>query len=273
MVDYSFLLAIIFALLLASIAEKFALLSEGGILAAILVGLTIYFFGGWNWFFILAIFFISASAFTRFRAKEKEAVNQEFAKGGVRDFWQVAANGALAALIAVINQFHPLNTFYFAFLGVAATITADTIATEIGVLSNNSFMITTLKKVEKGTSGAVSVLGLTAAFLGSLSIGIIAFLLSNYAKAPYIEPVFLIAIPTIAGTAGALVDSLLGATVQVMFWCPKCKKQTEREVHKCGTQTKYYKGWKFINNDTVNLLSSMIGALIGGGLYQLFKGF
>ncbi|MEK6953869.1 MAG: DUF92 domain-containing protein [Candidatus Micrarchaeota archaeon] len=275
--EFSFLVGIIATLVLGSVAAKHRLLSEGGILAAILVGLTIFTFGGWNWFFILAVFFVSASAFTKYRAKEKTEVNKEFAKGGVRDFWQVAANGALAALIAIANRYYPLNTLYFAFLGVVATVTADTLSTEIGVLSDKAYLITNFKKVEKGVSGAVSWLGLSAAFLGALAIGVLAYILADlgtsYFKTPPIEPIFLIAIPAFAGVAGALVDSLLGATIQVMYWCPKCKKQTEREIHKCGTKTVYHKGWRQINNDTVNLLSSICGGLIGGGLYQLLKGF
>ncbi|HLC47527.1 MAG TPA: DUF92 domain-containing protein [Candidatus Norongarragalinales archaeon] len=275
--DFSFLIGIIATLALGGVAAKHQLLSEGGILAAILVGLTIFTFGGWNWFLILAIFFVSASGFTRYRAKDKAEVNKEFAKGGVRDFWQVAANGALAALLAMINHYYFLNTLYFAFLGVVATVTADTLSTEIGVLSDKAYLITTLKKVEKGVSGAVSWLGLSAAFLGSLAIGVLAYILSDlgsaYFKTPPVDPILLIAIPTVAGLTGALIDSYLGATIQVMYWCPKCKKQTERETHKCGTRTVYHKGWKSINNDTVNLLSSICGAIIGGGLYQLFKGF
>jgi uncharacterized membrane protein len=145
------------------------------------------------------------------------------------------------------------------------------LATEIGVLSKESYLITNLKKVEKGVSGAISKLGVMAGFLGALAIGILAWILSNYFSAPKIEPAFLIVIPTVTGLTGALLDSFLGATMQVMYWCPKCKKQTERELHKCGTKTKYYKGARFINNDTVNLVSTIAGGLIGAGLYLALK--
>ncbi len=272
MYDYSVFFAIIGALTLAGIAAKYQLLSEGGIFAAILMGLAIFFFGGWNWFIILGFFFVVASAFTRYRSDEKAEVNREFAKGGIRDFWQVAANGALAALIAVINSFIPLNTAYFAFLGVVATALADTLATEIGVLSSNAYLITTLKKVEKGASGAISRLGVGVSFLGALSIGILAFILDGPFSASAIEPAYLIVIPAVSGLLGALIDSFLGATVQLMYWCPKCRKQTEREIHKCGSKTKYHKGWKAITNDTVNLISTLAGGLIAAGLYQLLKG-
>ncbi len=104
MVDFIFFSGVIAILTLASIAARFELLSEGGISAALLVGLAIFWFGGWPWFLLLAAFFLISSGFTKFKDKDrrKQLAMKEFAKGGVRDFWQVGANGALAALMAVI---------------------------------------------------------------------------------------------------------------------------------------------------------------------------
>ena len=49
------------------------------------------------------------------------------------------------------------------------------------------------------------------------------------------------------------MDSLLGATVQVIYTCPACGKETERHpLHACGTQTVYKRGWRWMNNDAVN---------------------
>jgi len=110
MVDFEFFSGIIAILVLASVAARHELLSEGGVLASLIIGGAIFWFGGWVWFLLLASFFVIASAATKFGEKDKEAVNRDFAKGGVRDFWQVGANGALAALVAVAYHFFPYNT-------------------------------------------------------------------------------------------------------------------------------------------------------------------
>ncbi len=275
MVDFGLFSGVIAVLLLASIAARHELLSEGGILAALLVGITILWFGGWVWFLLLASFFLISSGFTKFREhdRRKKLAMREFAKGGVRDFWQVGANGALAALVAVIYHFLPLNTLYFAYLGIIATVTADTLATEIGVLSKEAYLLTTFKKAPRGLSGAVSWMGLLVSLLASSLIGVSALLINNYFNFTGIDSAALVLIPTVAGFFGALVDSLMGATIQVMYYCKKCRKPTERSVHKCGTKTVFYRGWNGVTNDTVNLLSSLVGALIAAGLYHALKGY
>jgi len=64
------------------------------------------------------------------------------------------------------------------------------------------------------------------------------------------------------GLAGALFDSLLGATVQGIYFCDRCRKETERPVHRCGAQTRRLRGWTWLNNDWVNFLSSLVGGLV-----------
>ena len=40
-----------------------------------------------------------------------------------------------------------------------------------------------------------------------------------------------------AGLLGALFDSLLGATVQAIYYCPACEKETERHlIHLCNVE-------------------------------------
>jgi uncharacterized membrane protein len=74
-----------------------------------------------------------------------------------------------------------------------------------------------------------------------------------------------------SGFAGSTVDSLLGATVQAMYCCPACHKITERHPrHTCGTPTTLERGWGWLNNDLVNFTCSLVGALVGAGLWVLF---
>jgi uncharacterized membrane protein len=61
---------------------------------------------------------------------------------------------------------------------------------------------------------------------------------------------------TVAGFVGSVADSLLGATIQRMYWCKKCQKLTERQVHSCGEKAEYKQGLKWVDNDVVNFLSA-----------------
>ena len=48
-----------------------------------------------------------------------------------------------------------------------------------------------------------------------------------------------------------MVDSILGATVQAMYYCPACEKETERPIHNCGTRTRPMRGVNWLNNDDI----------------------
>jgi uncharacterized membrane protein len=71
----------------------------------------------------------------------------------------------------------------------------------------------------------------------------------------------------VAGTLGALVDSLLGATVQATYWCGACGEPTEAAVHlRCGRPSTLVHGWRWMNNDAVNALATAAGALAGAAV-------
>ncbi len=277
-----YLIGIIILLLFAIFAFKRDALTEEGTLVAIIIGLLVFIFpaspiAGRIWFTLLAVFFVTSFIVTKFNATSKEAVNREFAKGATRDLMQVFANGAGAALFAVIYYFYPSNAIFVAFAVVLATVNADTWATELGVLSKHRpILITTLKPVERGTSGAVSVVGLAASLVGALFIALssvfLLFLNSSYTHVFVPIPggvLGFILLVTVFGVIGSLIDSWFGATLQIMYYCKKCKKETERTVHTCGEKTTYFKGLKFFDNDVVNLASSLIAGAIAWGVFTI----
>lgn len=237
-------------------------LTVSGWFGAIFVGTLTFGFAGWAWGLTLIAFFVSSSLLSRYKeaVKERRAA-EKFAKGGRRDIGQVLANGGLAALCAVAYAlFGQPAAILAAFVGLMATVTADTWATELGVLSSRRpRLVTTWREVEPGTSGAVSLTGTTAALAGSLLIGVGLWILLLLEAGP--ASPWLVAVALVGGLGGALVDSLLGATVQAIF-AYRDGRETERRFAHDGTPTTFVRGWPWLNNDLVNLLSSIVGALL-----------
>jgi len=271
------LVGVILSGLIALLAYKRNSLSKSGVAGAMLVGTAIFGFGGWVWGMTLIAFFVLSTLLSHYKEREKEQIAAEkFDKGGRRDFGQAAANGGAGALIALAYVFVPDPLILAAFAGIMATVNADTWATEIGVLSTKPpRLITTFEPVEPGTSGGVTLLGTLATLGGAIAIGLslILFLAIDgifggvgfeMAGEPALAVPGLILAAGIGGLAGSLFDSLLGATVQSIYFCPICEKETEKCLHTCGTQTDQARGWRWLNNDLVNFISSIVGGAVAG---------
>jgi uncharacterized protein (TIGR00297 family) len=258
------LLGFLFAAIIALAAYRARSLSRSGAWGAFLVGTIIFGLGGWQWAVLLLAFFISSSVLTRLFAKRKAVVNEKFDKGGVRDIGQVLANGGVAAIFAGLHFFYPQAAWtWMGFAASMAAVNADTWATELGVLNPSMpRLITTWKPVERGTSGGISIYGTLAALAGSGLVATLAALVSP-AFIP-VSPFLLFVFVILAGLLGSLFDSLLGATVQAIYRCPHCDKETEKHpLHSCGTATFQVRGWRWLNNDMVNLGCSIFGAVVG----------
>jgi uncharacterized protein (TIGR00297 family) len=247
-------------IVVAALAWWAGALSGSGAIAAAGVGGLIFGLGGLPWASLLLAFFISSSALSRaFRARKTQA-NEKFAKGSRRDWGQVLANGGLGASLVICQGLFPEQDWpWIAFAGGMAAVNADTWATEIGVLSASPpRLITTGRIVERGASGGVTWLGSLAALAGAALIGGLAALFSSPANA-----IALGAAIGVGGMGGAFFDSLLGATVQAIYSCPACQKETERHpTHGCGAATSRLRGWRWLNNDGVNFACSLAGAAV-----------
>lgn len=249
------------AIVIAAAAYRVHALSKSGAAAAVLVGAVIFGVGGWAWAALLLAFFTTSTALTRAFKKRKTGVSEKFSKGGQRDAGQVLGNGGLATLFAGLHYFFPTEPWvWLAFAASLAAVNADTWATELGVLSPNPpRMLTNLRKtVEKGTSGGVSLVGSLAALAGSALIGGLAAALH-----PTPSAWAAVGIVTLAGFLGAFFDSFIGATVQAMYHCPACNKETERHpLHACGAPTTLKRGWPWLNNDWVNFACGAFAAAV-----------
>ncbi|MBV9787453.1 MAG: DUF92 domain-containing protein [Chloroflexi bacterium] len=244
-------------------------LTLSGWLGAIVVGTAAAGLGGWVWGILVVVFFVTSSALSHWRRAAKEQVAADkFAKTERRDWAQTMANGGAVAGLALLYAFTPQPWIFAAALGVLATVTADTWATEVGTLSTRApRLITSGRQVSVGTSGGVTALGLLATIAGSLTIGVAAYLAQWLLEGQPALTTILAAL--LGGTAGSLADSLLGATAQAMRFCPHCEVETERAIHRCGTATEHLRGWAWLDNDWVNLLSSLVGGAVAASIWLL----
>lgn len=237
-------------------AWRAGLLSRSGAAAAGLVGAAIYAGGGLLWAAGLLLFFLSSSLLSRAFPDAKRTAEEKYAKGAQRDGAQVLANGGLAALLAIVHLALPRAAWpWIGFLGALAAVNADTWATELGVLSKHvPRMITTGKTVEPGTSGGVTLAGVAASAGGAGLIGALALLTAPPAAWAWFAA-------AAGGVAGSLLDSLLGATAQAIYYCPLHEKETEQHPqHTCGTATHLVRGLRWLGNDLVNFAASLMGA-------------
>lgn len=251
---------------IAGAAYRKRSLSGSGFVSAVIVGTLLYALGSLAWFGTLIAFFISSTVLSKYKQKRKALAEGGYAKSGRRDAGQVVANGGLGVLLCVMNAAWPHSFWWIAFVGVMATVTADTWATEIGGLSRSQpRSIVTGKTVPSGTSGGLTGLGLMASAAGGLFIGALAWVFIQLGTPPVEGSgdaasrfLFLILTGLLCGLIGSLADSWLGATKQVMYRCPVCGKEVEKPQH-CGQRTERVRGLKAMTNDSVNMLSSAAG--------------
>ncbi len=248
-------------------AWRLGALSPSGALAATFTGGLIFGLGGVPWAVLLLAFFVSSSALSKAFSARKAALSEKFAKGSRRDWGQVLANGGLGALLAVIHAINPSQAWpWVAFAGAMAAVNADTWATELGVLSQSPpRLVSTWRKVERGVSGGVTLLGSLSSLGGAALIATAAILFPGQGGG-----LALSGFAILGGAAGSLFDSFLGATVQAIYYCPSCCKETERHpLHLCGSPTTLSRGWSWLNNDLVNFACSAMGALVATVLFFL----
>jgi len=260
MVD-QYLTAAFFGLIVAAASYAARFLTLSGSIATFLLAVIIFGAGGWQWAIPIVVFFVLSSLLSKYGRARKKALDQLFEKSATRDWGQVIANGGIATLIAFLSSSFPSFDFYPIYLGALAAVTADTWGTEIGVLTNGTTVsVLSLKPVEPGTSGGISESGTIGGAIGAMVVA-----LTGYPWYTELRTTFVV---VVGGIVGSLADSFLGATVQAQYKCEVCGRITERRMH-CSQETKLHSGLRWINNDVVNGLCALVGAVVAWGLLLL----
>ena len=250
---------------------KIKALTRGGALGATIIGGLVFGYGGLTWAALLIAFFLSSSLLSHVGRSRKLGADVS-GKEGPRDLTQTLANGGVALLMALAVGFWGHESpwypyFTLAYFGSLAAATADTWATELGMLSRRPpRLITTGKIIQPGVSGGVSLLGLAASLAGGLFIGLTAFITIQAASwlttgQWFLSDWFLLIILPLAGFLASLFDSFLGATVQRLYYCERCATVTEQPIHHCGQPARLIQGVAWMNNDLVNFLATCMGAI------------
>jgi uncharacterized protein (TIGR00297 family) len=226
----------VFALALGIAAYRMKAADAEAVLSEVIVCLLVIFFADIFWFLLLLSFYLLGSGFTRYKYKRKQELRIAQSRGGVRGYKNVYSNSLIPLALAVLYGVYGSDIFAFAFLGSVATATGDTLASEIGETARSTpRMITTLRPVEPGVDGGVTLLGMAASVFGSLFTGILALATGMAGTGGMVAAL-------LGGFLGTNFDSLLGATLQ-----PR----------------------GLLSNNGVNLFATLFGALVGGALWAV----
>lgn len=226
-------------LLLAVPAYLARSVSVSGAFAGLFVGSVIWASLGWRGWLLLVAFFVLGTGATKigWRTKEERGLAQE--GGGRRGAGHAFANTGVAMFAAVFAATAATGTellYLAAFVGAFATATADTMGSEIGQLwGRRTFLVTTLRPVPRGTEGAVSLEGTVASLGGAFVVAALGWATGLYGW----EVALLV---TAAAFLGALLESVIGATIE-----------------RAG----------LLDNESVNFLNTLIGALLAAGFVTL----
>lgn len=234
----------------AWIAYRMRLLTWDGAIGAIAVGTSVFGVGGWQASGLLVFFFFSSSLLPQVLGRQRASEQ--------RHLWQVLANGGVPTLTVWLAWLVPewANRAWVAYTASLACATGDTWATEIGVrYGNRPRLITTGRPVPTGTSGGISMAGTLGALAGC---GMLAGLGVGLLGLSWVQAGWALG----SGFAGVMLDSLLGATVQARFVCSRCARPVETRQH-CAVRTQFVSGWRWLDNHSVNALSTLASALSG----------
>lgn len=180
----------------------------------------------------------------------------------------------MVGMIELPLNYHPisgsLNTPSILSIAILAALSCscgDTWASEVGsVIGGKPRLITSFRHVPTGTNGGITVVGVACSIAGGAVLGVTHFITlllfwnesERFSSVSWYTQRELIWIGAVSGLIGSLVDSLLGATLQFSGF----STTLGRIVNSPGPGVTHVSGRDILDNHTVNLISSLITALL-----------
>ncbi|KAL7562495.1 hypothetical protein ACA910_008205 [Epithemia clementina (nom. ined.)] len=264
-------------------------------------GLTLFFFyqlGSWA---------------TKYKASTKAALDETVATASVRGPSQVLAVSILAVLLSLYHAYHhgpeqamqftagaasssssvKASTLAAAILAHHAVSLGDTLASELGMAFASSpaqhpvrLILPPFALVPPGTNGGVTLYGTVWSIVGGLLCGIFTLAMDGISGILPIDndsnKLFLLGYVVrvtlfagLCGGLGSLLDSILGATVQMTYWDPETKQVCHHDVVAFDStnpaptskqlRRKHIAGFvPWLSNEGVNFVSVLLTAILGG---------
>jgi len=295
----------VLALLLSFHGLRKKSLSPDGAITAFIVGFAIMSSAVWAFGLGLIAFYLAGSKATKYGKKRKAKLEEDYNEAGYRTGWQVLCNSMTAFLAVTLwdasfvpGSIHaslarsagfrtptsgliyapdmwcpadkggPSRLLFFIVLGQYSCCLGDTLASELGILSQSPpRMITTFKIVPPGTNGAISLAGTIASIVGGLFVGLVmgASLVMENKRCDGSVLMECVVWGGAAGGIGSMIDSAMGAVLQKTLYDENKKIVAQRK----GKGVVGIGGWNLLSNNQVNLLSSSLCALLIGSLTSL----
>ncbi|XP_056371999.1 transmembrane protein 19 isoform X2 [Oenanthe melanoleuca] len=281
---WRWLFSVLVPLIIATQGFKKKSLDHSGALGGLVVGfiLTV---ANYSFFSSLFVFFVTSSKLTKWKKDIKKKIDSEYREGGQRNWVQVFCNGGVPTELALLymiengpgeipidfSKEYTASWMCLSLLGALACSAGDTWASEIGSVMSKSKprLITTWEQVPVGTNGAVTLVGLISSLLGGMTVGIayfitqLIFVTDLEMSAPQWP---IIVFGAAAGLLGSVVDSYLGATMQYSGFDQTIGMVVNHETK----DSKHISGKPILDNNAVNLFSSVIIALVLPGTAWFF---
>lgn len=216
-------------------------LTSTGLAHSTALGIGLFTFLGFNGWAVGVLYFVLGSIATKVKMKEKEKLGIAEKRGGARGPENVWGSAASATICAMASYIYPeyAEIFRLGFVTSFATKLSDTVGSEIGkAYGKTTYLITNLQLVPKGTEGAVSLEGTVAGVIASVILGSLGLGLNVISTVESFE------IVVFSAFFATTIESFIGAVFQ-------------DDV-------------KWLNNELVNLIMTLIGASTAMTIQLLF---
>ena len=208
-----------------------------GALTGFVIGVIVWLGAGWQGWVLLLAAFAAAVATTKLGGRRKALLGIAEERGGRRGAGNAIANtgvGAWMAAVAAISVYR--DAALTAFVAAIVAGASDTVASEVGkAFGRRTWLVTTFRAAAPGTSGAVS-------FEGTAAGAVSALLLATLASSLGLLPAALVIPIAIAAVVAALVESVLGSTLE-----PR----------------------GLLNNDLLNFITTSVAAVLGLAIWRM----